>query len=347
MFCDSLPIIFSSATTAPSATQPSNTPSIKHFEASSSPQSVETAVTTSSFSAGIQNVPLHLGTQSHGKVSYCAKIIPFSREACHESSHNLVTGAGITENIFSVVGGEDGSIKIFSCLKNTAASLSSRDVEEEEVLKKLPTRNSTFNFLQEVNMPGNVAVKAVSTASRRAPRSRLEETKSGGIIVAVGGRLTYSIWEYSLQDIHRNAEDHFGACLSFLTSGSIDQKSSQDHRILSVQCTLLPAMNIKMKIDSTLHERSGFLQAASLKSHLPETEDTMSADVYLVVMGDSRGRVTIATYVNDFRINGSYSLLCLRCFLCDSLFNIKFLFQSFVLRYRGRRRRTPHAPQEE
>ena len=255
---------------------------------------------TSSLGQRTQKVPLHLCTQSHGKVSYCARIVP--QIGFHDAQDDIISSSGhrVKErNTFCVVGGEDGSIKIFKCSKILGTTSSSGDTKIQEKVREDCIKNSSFVFLEEVNMPGNVAVKAIAIASRHDPQnSGVEVAESKGIIVAVGGRLTFSIWEYSLQDFVGKSGGDFGSHLSILTSGSVDPKSSQDHRILSVQCTLFP----KMK---DIFYDSIFSPTIPLNSDFIETESNKLHDFYLVVMGDSRGSVTVATYDNGVQVNGS------------------------------------------
>lgn len=102
-----------------------------------------------------KNTPLHLGLPGNGKVSYAAAFIP----------------CGVGCNPLVVVGGEDGSVKLYD------------------------RWDGSLHFLQEVQMPMNAAVKAIShTASLNNSPSRIQ-----GIVVAAGGKLSYSIWSYDIQ----------------------------------------------------------------------------------------------------------------------------------------------------
>ena len=295
MFCDSIPIVTASSMSPSTATAPSSSKPL-HLPL----KCIVLPHCTSSLGSRTQKVPLHLCTQSHGKVSYCARIVPLM--GLHDAQDIVISRKGNRvkkQKSFSIVGGEDGSIKIFKCVKSLGAFFPSGDIKIQEKINEGCIKNSSFEFLEEVNMPGNVAVKAIAIASRHDPRNGgAEVAESKGIIVAVGGRLTFAIWEYVLKDYTGKSEGDFGHHLSYLTSGSVDPKSSQDHRILSVQCTLFP------KMKDILYD-SIFPSAVPLNSHFIETEGNKLADSYLIVMGDSRGSVVVATYKNEIRLNGS------------------------------------------
>ena len=252
----------------------------------SSSVAIDSSAPVSVVSSKISNIPLHLGTQSHGKVSYCARIIP---SIFNPQQNKKVTEGNFNPDVLTVVGGEDGSVKVFNCPRYGSVSTARKVARTVSNSREESPCNSVFEYLQEVNMPGNVAVKAIAVA----PRGSDTKCGCGGIIVAVGGRLTYSIWEYKsghgdTASGNEGVSTEDGTCvLSFLSSGSINQKSSQDHRILSVTSVLLP-----IECDSSKQ-----LQSTSSTGNSP-------ADVFLFVMGDSRGRVTVATYSTDLLPQG-------------------------------------------
>ena len=338
-------------------------------------------------------VPLHLGTTSQGKVSYCAKILmscsllqnttSTSTSSC-KSSDSDSNGRYRCRTVFTAVGGEDGNLKVFRYTHNSACVESRRSA-----------------FLQEVNMPGNVAIKSLAYAAssrKEAGRERGRERERGsgaqamlsarqndsekeeskaigcatdvddsgmeGIVVAVGGRLAYSIWSYDLRShlppnkitSPKGSNDHddvphSSSVFSYLTSGFISEKAGQDHRVLCVQCVLTPrtygtyhrrgSVCEKEKKDrdgvcspsgdcddiggrgavkGTGVESSGAEQLADGENvgrhsrvetdvhrqtvdHIPNCVDT--AEEYLVTMGDSRGRVTVAMYRHGFDEEGT------------------------------------------
>jgi hypothetical protein len=314
----------------------------------------------------LKNIPLHLGLPSHGKVSYCARILPFCRAASNSRSERQ-TDHTPAQSVYVVTGGEDGNVRLFKHAqrplsdhhRSLGVKTSSSQAVSDESGGTVATSKSS-QFLQEVNMPGNVAVKAIAFAvrgktetqrQRQIPRDKKRMSKSGderenlhteveingvqqipmssgGIVIAVGGRLTYSLWEYNLQpDVSSSLMQYRGddceECespvegLSFLTSGSVSSSAEQDHRILSVQCVLLPhwygtyVQNSAKKAargESKEEER-----AARREGQVLSTDDTCSSsssvgdgggdDVYLVVMGDSRGIVTVATYEHGFEVD--------------------------------------------
>ena len=316
----------------------------------------------------LKNIPLHLGLPSHGKVSYCARILPICRAASNSRSERQ-TDHTPAQSLYVVTGGEDGNVRLFKHAQRALSdhhralgvkTSSSQAVSDESGGTVAASESS--QFLQEVNMPGNVAVKAIAFAvrgktetQRQIQRDKKRMSKSGderenlhteveingiqqismssgGIVIAVGGRLTYSLWEYNLQpdvssSLMQYRGDDYEECespvegLSFLTSGSVSSSAEQDHRILSVQCVLLPhwygtyVQNSAKKAargESKEEER-----AAGREGQILSTDDTCSSsssdgdrggdgggdDVYLVVMGDSRGIVTVATYEHGFEID--------------------------------------------
>ena len=174
-------------------------------------------------------------------------------------------------------------------------------------------------------MPGHASVKAIAFAARTYPGSgsvssggrkgaigqRADWDGKGdgdegreGIMIAAGGRLTYSIWEYSLNNIDTEMDLHLESngtdlrsaksSLSSLTSGTVAQKMNQDHRILCVQCVNISATRTSAceKNDDSCSSRSG-------------SSGRMREDVYLITLGDSRGKVTIATYIHKHFSKGT------------------------------------------
>jgi WD40 repeat protein len=98
-------------------------------------------------------LPLHLGVPGNGKVSYAAALI----------------SRGISRPSLIAVGGEDGSVKLFA------------------------QSPPNFQFLQEVQMPMNAAVRALS----HSPSPACDRIR--GIVVAGGGKLSYAVWSYDLE----------------------------------------------------------------------------------------------------------------------------------------------------
>jgi hypothetical protein len=326
-----------------------------------------------------REIPQHLGLPSHGKVSYCARILPSS------SAASIYSTACRTEDVparimYLVTGGEDGNVRLFKHAQRPlrdqhsgigAISSSSRAVSDD-IWGAVAARKSS-HFIQEVSMPGNVAVKAIAFAARdetqrqmrrKAPIDKKRKNECGGqrekahteekststrylpmtsdgILVAVGGRLTYSLWEYSLRppevstSLPQYSGDDKEGCesavegLSFLTSGSVSSSAEQDHRILSVQCVLLPhrygthTWNTARDIARGVSEQGE--SAAGSEGSSQSKDDTCRSsssaeggesgvgggedDAYLVVMGDSRGIVTVATYEHGFEVEskGTYT----------------------------------------
>jgi hypothetical protein len=331
----------------------------------------ESASRETDYGSVLRNIPQHLGLPSHGKVSYCARILPYSSAASIDSTARQTEDVP-TRRIFVVTGGEDGNLRLFQHAHRAlsdqhsgldAISSSSRAVSGDRGGKVAASERS--HFLQEVNMPGNVAVKAIAFAARDKTRRKTQRDMkrknegggerekthtqdesnstrqlpmtSDGILIAVGGRLTYSLWEYSLrppnvstslpQDYSQSKE----VCespvegLSFLTSGSVSSNAEQDHRILAVQCMLLPHW-YGMHMRNTAKEVASCVSvlgesAAGSEGSAQSKDDTChynssaegrergggggggEDDVYLVVMGDSRGIVTVATYEHGFEVD--------------------------------------------
>ena len=293
---------------------------------------------TAARSQGLSNVPLHLGVPSHGKVSYCAKILLSHYSRITEPGEV----AGIIRDVFVVVGGEDGNVKLISNSQKIRTSLigsnndtrpqmminSDEDLSQGNVNSDGSEYKNTSELIQEISMPGHASVKAIAFAAKTASKSESEKSdgsrgtssqqKGGGgdgdgdvgkegIMIAVGGRLAYSIWEYSLNKLHTEIKEPLNkdgcnyrnarSLLSALTSGTVTQKMNQDHRILCVQC-----VNI-----STTRTSASEVDTSSSSSCSSSSSDSGSRgeDVYLIVLGDSRGIATVATYTHGHRARGT------------------------------------------
>jgi WD40 repeat protein len=105
-------------------------------------------------------LPLQFGVPGHGKVAYAATFL--SSGGSSSSSPAVVA-----------VGGEDGSVKLF---------------------RSVPSSPS-FQFLQEAQMPMNAPVRAMAHCP--SPCNTADRVR--GIVVAGGGKLSYSVWSYDLR----------------------------------------------------------------------------------------------------------------------------------------------------
>jgi hypothetical protein len=173
----------------------------------------------------VKNIP-----PAFGKVGYCCTAIETS--ACSSAS------AGLRARYF-IIGGEDGLLKAYR----------HADVPSVE-------RAGGLQIVQELVMRGFVPARAVATC-----RSSCGDK---GILVACGGKLTYSIWTYDFSvDAPVPPLDHYFRLQ--VNGASTWTKATQDHRLLTASC------------------------AAS---------DTLSSsdDTYVVVLGDSRGVATVLAY---------------------------------------------------
>jgi hypothetical protein len=310
------------------------------------------------------NIPLHLGVPSHGKVSYCAKILLSQYSRMTEPGES----AEIMRDVFVVVGGEDGNVKLFSNLQQISTSMigsnnnawpqmminRDEDFSQGTVNSDGREYKNTSELIQEISMPGHASVKAIAFAARIASKSELEnsdgsrgtscqrrggvgdEDRDGGvgkegIMIAVGGRLAYSIWEYSLNTLHTvtyspmNKEGcnskYARSSLFSLTSGTVTQKMNQDHRILCIQCVNISTTRTSASEGSTNSSSSSSSSCSSSSSSSGSSGSSSSSssnssngssgsmveDVYLIVLGDSRGIATVATYTHGHRSRGTYA----------------------------------------
>ena len=297
----------------------------------------------------LRNVPLHLGTPSHGKVSYCSKIL-LSQQYCNTEVEGV---PDIHRDVFVVVGGEDGNVKLFSnsqkigSLRNGSNDVtnplmmedSEEDLSRADAASDGSKCSSTSEFIQEISMPGHASVKAIAFAPRVYSKNLSQISGGGGggggircheregngngnedgskegIMIAVGGRLAYSIWKYNLTNRSNNKATR--SSLSSLTSGTVSQKTNQDHRILCVQCVNISAprtsdceeSNDRSSSSGSSSSSSGSSSSSSSSSSSNSSRSNSSSnteeDEYLIVMGDSRGKATIATYIHDSRSTGA------------------------------------------
>jgi hypothetical protein len=149
---------------------------------------------------------------------------------------------------YLVVGGEEGRVKVFN-----ATDLSPR---------------------QELVLPSNASLKALSCCSSGEDLSR-------GIVVGGGSKLVYSVWIYDYQSIADDGQP-LQQVLSIGCEGKLWPRATQDHRVLSVQCTFL--------------------------SHTQDEHGTTSY-CYLIVFCDSRGVSTVARFTHS-RSDGSSCCSC-------------------------------------
>ena len=139
---------------------------------------VKTLVTEHGPVIDSSRLPMQLGSPSLGKVAYCATFL----------SGTAVSDSVITQP-FLAVGAEDGTVKVFSYYNES-------DVSE---LSSSPPKSTYYRFEQEVQMPSNVAARAIFHCRPRDCPS------SDGILIAAGGRLMFSIWRYRKPDINSSS----------------------------------------------------------------------------------------------------------------------------------------------
>ena len=294
----------------------------------------------------LRNISLHLGVPSHGKVSYCAKILL--------SQYSRIKGLGeiadIIRNVFVVVGGEDGNVKLFSNSQQIRTSSigsnnnarpqmvinSDEDLSKGNVNSDDREYKNTSELIQDISMPGHASVKAIAFAARITSKSESENSdgsrgtssplRSGdgdvgkeGIMIAVGGRLAYSIWEYSVSKPHTGllpplnkdgrSYKNSRSSLSSLTSGTVTQKMNQDHRILCVQCVNISTTRTSASKGNTSSSstNSSSSSSSSSCSGSSSSSGSVGEDVYLIVLGDSRGIATVATYTHGHHSRGTHS----------------------------------------
>jgi WD40 repeat protein len=180
--------------------------------------------------ATTSSLPLQVRSSALGRVCYCNVLL----QGAYQRSGD---GALVVGERYLVVGGEEGRVKVFS-----AADLSPR---------------------QELVLPSNASLKALSCCSAG-------EDKSRGVVAGGGGKLVFSVWTYDYQSAANDGQP-LQQVLSRGCEGKLWPRATQDHRVLSVQCTFLS-----------------------------ETQDDggTASYRYLVVFSDSRGVATVALFTH-------------------------------------------------
>lgn len=167
---------------------------------------------------------------SFGKVGYCCTAI------------ELTDGAA---SRYFVVGGEDGVLKAY-CQSGEGES-----------------DCGGLRIAQEMVMRGFVPARAVTACGAESSGHR-------GVLVACGGKLTYSIWTY---DIGTESGPPADCVFRLRVNGATTWgNATQDHRLLTVSCASGTAA-----VGATT-EKGG--------------------DIFAVVLGDSRGVATLLTYTD-------------------------------------------------
>jgi WD40 repeat protein len=137
----------------------------------------------------------------------------------------------------------------------------------EEGMVLLLDASKKLGLIQELQMPNLVAAKTISNA---VPSGSSLGT-SAGIVVAAGGRLTYSVWRMNRALLSMDPSVMTNNALALSSWGSIRPNASQDHRILCSACV-------------SLNDTQG------------KGSEAGAGQWYSVIFGDSRGHVTIASH---------------------------------------------------
>jgi hypothetical protein len=151
----------------------------------------------------------------------------------------VTSTAAASAGNFLVVGGEESCVKVYSVPK--------------------------LDLQQEISLSMNSSLKALSVSASGVCADR-------GVAVGGGGKLQYYIWLYDFTQRTRSKQVLFTG-----SEGTVWARATQDHRILSVQCSYLSA-------DSAVDPKYG---------------DRYSVERYLVLLCDSRGTATIGLFTHS------------------------------------------------
>ena len=163
----------------------------------------------------------------------------------------------ITDELGSVFiyGGEEGIIRVYS-----------------HPPLNIPNPVGLTN-MQEMHLPGYIPVRALSSCeysrSNSFHESSEDQPRRSGIVVAAGGKLTYSIWTYISRTTAATSSSSSVFCHLAIDGACIWAGATQDHRILTVACT------------------SVYQQSHANYCHCEQ---------YCVVFGDSRGMLTVGMF---------------------------------------------------
>ena len=196
--------------------------------------------TASRFPTHISNIYPYFG-----KVGYCCTGIQIQKQK--QLQHGNNSNSNSMTNCFAV-GGEEGIIRIYDC--------------------------HGLVVLQEMHLTGFIPVRAMTS-------SQCSDSEPGcGILVACGGKLTYSIWSFcpptsnSTDSTNSNSSGiQFKLEVNAVKTWS---NASQDHRLLSVS-------SVAYRLHSPVELGS-------------ETGLESGAIHHIIAMGDSRGVVNIVNY---------------------------------------------------
>ena len=212
----------------------------------------------------------HYGTAGFGQTLYRCAYLNFP--AVH-----AVGGRVDISNV--LIGGEDGKLRLY----HTKDEVSGGEAFTEGQTY-ISSTGEGMRYLQEVSMSLNIPIKTVtvvySSSSTHSHR---------GLVIAAGGRLTYTVWAFSLADSlnpaclasaldlsRTNIYHSMNQLLQYTVHGSIDPKASQDHRILT---------SLSAHVDTTAyHLKNG------------STDVCFEVESYLILFGDSRGVISVLEY---------------------------------------------------
>ena len=223
----------------------------------------------------------HYGTAGFGQTLYCCAYL---------NSPAMHVDKGRTGISNVLIGGEDGKLRLYHTKDEVCESEAFREGHSY-----ISPSGEGMRYLQEVSMSLNIPIKTVtvvySSSSAQSPR---------GLVIAAGGRLTYSVWAFSLADSlnpaylaspsdssHANIYHPMNQLLQYTKHGSIDPKASQDHRILT---------SLSTHVDT----RSYHLMSGS-------TDVCFEIESYLILFGDSRGVISVLEYTSTISSESTLS----------------------------------------
>ena len=195
----------------------------------------------------VQNMPSFFG-----KVGYCCTGI-----------ESVISNTAQYNSLYAV-GGEDGILRVYA---HTPGSVSSS-------APAISSRHATLTVIQELVLNGFAPVRTVNNC--------YNPSRQRGLLIAGGGKLTYSIWSYSgpctscgVVDAHKpNPTPPLGCYfVSEVNGATIWNKATQDHRLLTISSALGNTTNVSVDGGSAV-----------------------DIDMYYVLMGDSRGVVSVHSY---------------------------------------------------
>lgn len=220
----------------------------------------------------------------------------------HEKDHQLcVVSAkanGEKKRYWNQIGQKISSLELYCCCIITHLMRRLIVVGGEEGILNLfdaSSANSLVTAIQSVEMPHAVPIKAVTYAADLHNGER-------GIIVACGGRLLYCVWSYRL-----SGDDPLGQMLRLQSSGSVGDRATQDHRILTVSALAAQVVGGREEYFLAMGDSRGHVNVIMLRSAKSQYQKEILCSEFpilcssmafcrgylLLALGDSEGCISL------------------------------------------------------